>query len=114
MSGSSIVVKGQSRELLQQMHDKGLLTGEAMKRADIVLAENASLRRENAILKGRLAELRRLNKDYRRTHLEALNYQYDRERGWRYSAGYRRQIAFAAAGLATALTCLACSLALCL
>lgn len=109
---STITIKGSSREFLEECLKNGWLEGEAAKRADQVLAESAALRRENALLRGRLAEQRKVNKDYRRAFADALNYQYDAEEGWRYSASHRRQMMFAAVGLTAAVTCLLCALAM--
>ena len=110
---STITIKGGSREFLEECLKNGWLEGEAAKRADDILAENAALRRENTLLKGRLAEQRKVNRAYRETHLAALNYRFDAEEGWKYSRGHRWQMMFAAVGMAIALTCLACSIALC-
>lgn len=113
MSDRVVLIKGQPGEFLREALGNGLLNGEAMKAADAVMAENASLRRENAILNGRLAECRKTIKSYRETNLEALKYRFDAEEGWRYSRSHRRQMMLAAVGLAIALTCLACSIAIC-
>lgn len=114
MSKSVVMVKGQPGEFLREALGNGLLNGEALKAADAVMAENAALRRENAILNGRLAECRKTIRSYRETHLAALKYRFDAEEGWRYTRSYRRQTLFAAVGITIVLTCLACSLALCL
>ena len=104
--GKVVMVKGQPREFLAEALGNGLLNGEALKAADAVMAENAALRRENSILKGRLAESRKVIKSYREDHLAVLEYQFDAEKGWRYTAGYRWQLILAAAGIAVAATCL--------
>ena len=106
-----VLLKGQPREFLREALGNGLLNGEALKAADAVMAENAALRRENAILAGRLSECRKTIHAYRDDHLAALNYRYEKEQGWRYSASGRRQMLLAAVGLAVAFTCLAFALA---
>ena len=113
MNDRIVLLKGHPGEFLREALGNGLLNGEAMKAADAVIAENAALRRENAILRGRLAEQRKVNRAYWETHLAALNYRFDAEEGWKYSRGHRWQMMFAAVGMAIALTCLACSIALC-
>ena len=107
-----VLIKGQPGEFLREALGNGLLNGEALKAASAVAVENAALRRENAILRGRLAEQRRVNKSYREAHLAALEYRYEAEEGWKHSRGYRCQVTFAIVGLAVALTCLACALAI--
>ena len=101
----SITIKGSSREFLGQCLAEGLLTEEAAKRADQVLAENAALRRENGMLKGRLVEQRKVNKEYRAMHVAALRHEIDVK-----AARNLRNILLAVAGLTAALTCLAISL----
>lgn len=111
-SGAVITLKGTSREFLRECLDNGWLQGEALKRVDDIMAENTALRHENTLLKGRLAEQRKVNKSYRRTHLEALKYQFDAAEGWKYTRAHRWQMMFAAVGIAVALTCLAIALAI--
>lgn len=110
--GKIVMMHGQPREFLAEALGNGLLNGDALKAADAVMVENAALRRENAILKGRLAEQRKVNKSYRGAFADALKYQFDAQEGWRYSRAHRWQMMFAAAGLAVALTCLAFALAI--
>jgi hypothetical protein len=105
----SITIKGSSREFLDQCLAEGLLTDEAAKRAEKVLAENSALRRENALLSGRLAEVRKVNKEYRIMYLAALEHQQDGR-----IAAHQRRVLLAVVGITIALTCLACSLAMCL
>jgi hypothetical protein len=107
-----VVLRGDNAEFLRQALGAGLLNGEAQQAAEAVMAECDRLRRENAILKGRLSECRSTIKSYRETTLDALNHQYDVETGWRFSRGRRWQMIFAAVGVTIALTCLACSLAI--
>ena len=76
------------------------------------MAENAALRRENSILKGRLAESRKVIKSYREDHLAALKYQFDAAEGWKYTRAHRWQMMLAAVGIAVALTCLAIAVAI--
>lgn len=106
-----VLIKGKPREFLREALGNGLLNGEALKAADAVMAENAALRRDNAILAGRLQECRKTIHAYRDDHLAALNYRYDKEQGWRYSAAGRRQMMLAVAGLTVAFTCLVLALA---
>lgn len=105
----SITIKGSSREFLDKCLAEGLLTDEAAKRAEKVLAENSALRRENALLSGRLAEVRKVNKEYRIMYLAALEHQQDGR-----IAAHQRRVLLAVVGITIALTCLACSLAMCL
>lgn len=112
MSEKIVMLKGRPSEFLSEALGNGLLNGDALRAADAVMAENAALRRENTILKGRLAEQRKVNKSYRAAHLEALKYRFDAEEGWKYTRAHRWQMMFAAVGLAVALTCLACGLAM--
>lgn len=101
-----LTIKGNSQEFLEHALRSGWLQGECEKRCADVASDNIALRHENTILKARLAEQRRVNKTYRRAHLEALKYQYDTETGWRYSRSHRWQMMFAACGLTAALMCL--------
>ena len=99
----TILISSDDHEFLQTALQKGWLNGQAQVSAQAVMTENTSLRHENAILKGRLAEQRRVNKTYRETHLAALKYQFEVERGYKLQRPYRWSVWFAVIGVTIAL-----------
>ena len=110
MNNKMILIQGDDHEFLQTALQNGWLNGQAQTSAQAVMTENTSLRHENAILKGRLAEQRRVNKTYREAHLAALQYQYDTERGYKMQRPFRLSVWFAVIGVTIALYSLALAL----
>lgn len=103
MNQSITYMRGSNAEILSAFIHNGWLNGEALARAELVVEENECLRRENALLNGRVRELRRAIREYGKNHVDALNYQWERQEGWRMSRGYRWATMFAAVGFAAAL-----------
>lgn len=101
-------VRGSNAEIIRLYAENGMANGETAARARQVARDNARLRHENAVLRGRVRELRRVNRAYRMEHLQALNYQFERREGWRMSARFRRETLFAACGIVAAITAAVC------
>lgn len=105
-NGSVMILKGSSREWLQDAISAGLLNGEALKMALKVMEENEALRRQNAFLQGRVTSLEAVRDDYRATNFEALQYKFDCERGYRINRPFRLQVGFAIVCVTAAVMCL--------
>ena len=101
-------VRGSNAEIIRLYAENGMANGETAARARQVARDNARLRRENAILRGRVRELRRANLAYRTEHLQALNYQFERREGWKMTRAWRWETTLALAGIAVALTAAVC------
>lgn len=110
MNSRLILIQGEDKEFLETALKQGWLTGQVRTSCDRVVAENAALRRENNILKGRLAEQREVNRTYRENHLKLLRYKYDLERGYRLKRPFRLQVWFAVISITIALCALGFSL----
>lgn len=111
MNNKMILIQGDDHEFLQTALKNGWLNGQALVSARTVMNENESLRHENSILKGRLAEQRKVNQSYRETHLEAMKYQFDIERGYKMRRPFRLSVWFAVIGVTVALYSLLISIA---
>lgn len=110
MNSKLILIQGEDKEFLDTALKNGWLSGQAKISCERIAAENENLRRENALLKGRLAEQREVNKSYRDSHYKLLRYKYDLERGYRLKRPFRLQVWFAVISITIALCCLGFSL----